>query len=197
METDLEHQGLFSKFKNFNRRTRKYMTRIMQEHNVQQSEYPTNVYSIIFLFVIIRLPFQFRYYSYRTAGIIHYFLLFVARILPQKFSPLVGVNPECFSEIFRRFDDRCSLRIYPNKSYSFVEFSDISKAIAAYNDLNGIRPFSERLPPTTMFFIIGGQYHSEFVCALSRVCGFRKLVARERSTYPFKTRLGSFKNRKL
>ena len=57
METDLEHQGLFSKFKNFNRRTRKYMTRIMQEHNVQQSEYPTNVYSIIFLFVIIRLPF--------------------------------------------------------------------------------------------------------------------------------------------
>lgn len=157
METDLEHQGLFSKFKNFNRRTRKYMTRIMQEHNVQQSEYPTNVYSIIFLFVIIRLPFQFRYYSYRTAGIIHYFLLFVARILPQKFSPLVGVNPECFSEIFRRFDDRCSLRIYPNKSYSFVEFSDIFKAIAAYNDLNGIRPFSERLPPTTMFFIIGGQ----------------------------------------
>uniref|UniRef100_A0A915CZR0 tRNA (carboxymethyluridine(34)-5-O)-methyltransferase n=1 Tax=Ditylenchus dipsaci TaxID=166011 RepID=A0A915CZR0_9BILA len=59
-------------------------------------------------------------------------------------SVLCGVPLEELEEVFFGFDKDCSFIVYPtSKSYSFVIFSNVSRAVEAYDQLMDSKPFKQ------------------------------------------------------
>lgn len=72
---------------------------------------------------------------------------------------MCGVSLENLELLFIKFDENCDFIVYPgSKSFSFIVFSSIEKAIITFNELNDTRPeeFPQQAWPIALLYIKKG-----------------------------------------